>query len=206
MPRLLYFADPMCSWCYGFGPALARIHEQHPKLPVVLVMGGLRAYNAALMDQAQKDLIRGHWEHVREASGQPFDFAFFAREGFVYDTEPACRAVVTARELEVQDTLGYFHALQNAFYAEGRDITQSDVLLDVAQSRGIERAAFATAFESDALRERTREDFLLTLRSGVEGFPTLALEKDDGAWLVTGGYLPEEEVVRRVTVLLTQSA
>jgi putative protein-disulfide isomerase len=23
--HLLYFADPLCSWCYGFGPELAKL-------------------------------------------------------------------------------------------------------------------------------------------------------------------------------------
>ena len=24
-PHLIYFADPMCSWCYGFGPELRKL-------------------------------------------------------------------------------------------------------------------------------------------------------------------------------------
>jgi len=36
-------------------------------------------------------------ERVRDASGQPFDFDFFARERFVYDTEAAARAAVVMR-------------------------------------------------------------------------------------------------------------
>ena len=46
-----------------------------------------------------KDYIREAWTRVGAATGQPFDFSFLDREGFVYDTEPACRAVVTARRL-----------------------------------------------------------------------------------------------------------
>ena len=23
-PHLIYFSDPMCSWCYGFGPELEK--------------------------------------------------------------------------------------------------------------------------------------------------------------------------------------
>ena len=96
--HFVYFADPMCSWCYGFSPVITTLAERFSgRLPVRLVMGGLRAGNTRPMRPQDKDYIRGAWTRVGEASGQPFDFAFFEREGFIYDTEPACRAVVTMR-------------------------------------------------------------------------------------------------------------
>ena len=35
---LVYFADPMCSWCYGFGPELDEFLGERPGLRVDLVM------------------------------------------------------------------------------------------------------------------------------------------------------------------------
>ncbi|MDB5418474.1 MAG: dithiol-disulfide isomerase, partial [Phenylobacterium sp.] len=26
-PHLIYFADPMCSWCYGFSPVIEEIRK-----------------------------------------------------------------------------------------------------------------------------------------------------------------------------------
>ena len=43
--QLVYVADPLCSWCYGFGPELTRLLERIPQAKVDLVMGGLRPYN-----------------------------------------------------------------------------------------------------------------------------------------------------------------
>ena len=51
------------------------------------------------MRPQDKDYIRNAWTQVNGATGQPFDFAFLERDGFVYDTEPACRAVVTVRRM-----------------------------------------------------------------------------------------------------------
>ena len=75
MPRalhFLYFADPLCSWCYGFGPELSRFLERHPEARLDLVMGGLRAGNSEAMSPAFRDMLRKHWEHVGQASGLPF--------------------------------------------------------------------------------------------------------------------------------------
>ena len=99
--RLIYFADPMCSWCWGFSPTINRVVERYGSDMVIEpIMGGLRAGNTELLDAKGKEYIRGHWQHVHKASGQPFDFTFFDRDDFVYDTEPACRAVVTMRRLK----------------------------------------------------------------------------------------------------------
>ncbi|MFA5601454.1 MAG: DsbA family protein, partial [Phenylobacterium sp.] len=41
--HLIYFADPMCSWCYGFGPVMDQVAARYgERLPIQLVMGGLR--------------------------------------------------------------------------------------------------------------------------------------------------------------------
>ncbi|MEK9724235.1 MAG: hypothetical protein VW405_12255, partial [Rhodospirillaceae bacterium] len=111
-PRhLLYFADPMCSWCWGFSPSVDAIRtELSDSLPIRPVMGGLRPGNTEPMNEVAKLEVRRHWEHVLEASGQPFDFDFFDRDGFVYDTEPACRAVVTVRRLAAAKALDMLKA------------------------------------------------------------------------------------------------
>jgi len=42
-PHLIYFADPMCSWCYGFSPVIDDIRRAYGNaLPIRVVMGGLR--------------------------------------------------------------------------------------------------------------------------------------------------------------------
>ncbi|MEO8600474.1 MAG: DsbA family protein, partial [bacterium] len=144
MHHLIYIADPMCSWCYGFGPQLNALLDALPGAKLDIVTGGLRAYNTEVMDDAKKATILTHWKHVEQASGLPFSTVGIARPGFIYDTEPACRAVVTARilgdDLPSRSILDVFHAIQHAFYAEGRDVTSLQVLAEVGA------AALAAAF------------------------------------------------------------
>ena len=58
----------MCSWCYGFGPALTQFAANHADLPLSAVMGGLCAYNTQVASDQQKSDIRGHWRHVNRAA------------------------------------------------------------------------------------------------------------------------------------------
>ncbi|MEM1415577.1 MAG: DsbA family protein [Myxococcota bacterium] len=201
---LFYFADPMCSWCWGFTPSIERIQSSFSEdLPCVLVLGGLRPGEAMPLDESTKSDIATHWEHVAEASGQPFDHAFFEREGFVYDTEPACRAVVTARALgraDEDESVGFrmLSATHRAFYAENRDVTDPEVLADVAESIGLDRAAFLSTFLSTNAREATYRDFIQSRSFGVDAFPTIVAASGDSATRLAHGFAPWSEIETRV--------
>jgi putative protein-disulfide isomerase len=194
--KLIYVADPMCSWCYGFGrsvDALLADPGRAAPIELTLIMGGLRPYTTEALAPARADEIFGHWRHVHEASGQPFAQAphtALHEPGFVYDTEPACRAVVSVRGLWPQQTFSYFSAVQQAFYAEARNVTRSEVLADLAAGLGLPRTEFEQAFESQAMREATRQDFAQSQAWGIRGFPTTIALHDDELRLVASGYLP----------------
>jgi putative protein-disulfide isomerase len=196
---LIYFADPLCSWCYGFGPELARLLERHPDIRMDVVMGGLRPGNRDVMSPAFKDMLREHWQHVAEASGLPFSHAIFERSDFIYDTEPPCRAVVTARNLDPAKAYGYLRAVHSAFYRDGRDATRALVLADIAAESGYDRAEFLGNLESEEMREATRRDFAAAQSMGVAGFPTLAVGYGPQLYLVTSGYVTHAVLDSRLT-------
>lgn len=191
--HLVYFADPMCSWCYGFAPVIRAVADIFgDRLPVDLVMGGLRAGNTLPMRDKDKDYIRDAWTRVNEASGQPFDYAFLDRDGFVYDTEPACRAVVAVRALAPGKALHFKERVSTAFYAEGRDTTRQEVLADIAGEAGLDRSRFEAAFASPGIRDATDQDFTSARQLGIHGFPTLIAGNrlTNQYALVTNGYRP----------------
>jgi len=197
-PHLIYFADPMCSWCWGFAPVIAAAAE---RLPVRLVLGGLRPGTTTPMSAAARAEMPTHWEHVRAASGQPFDGeAFVQRDGFVYDTDPACRAVVAARRQNPDLALPYLHAAQSAFYAKGRDVTQADVLGDLAADLGLDLPRFRQDLDADDVKQETWGDYAVSQNAGVRGFPTLIVGRNaDGTYaVVTRGFQPAAGVLEGI--------
>ena len=208
---LVYVGDPMCSWCYGFGVPLQQLLEQLPGVPLAVVLGGLRAYNQEVMPDTLKNTLHHHWEEVTKRSGKPFGTGQFDREGYIYDTEPACRAVVTIRTHAAEHTLAMYHAIQHAFYALGCDITQTSVLADVWQEVSEElvdskatanvdfsRNEFMEAFESDTIKTQTRNDFAMVQQWGIRGFPALIAVVNGEAQLVANGYMEADEMLQRV--------
>lgn len=192
--RILYFADPMCSWCWGFSPVIAAIAGACAgRVPIRLCVGGLRPFTTEPMRERDRAFVRHHWETVAAETGQSFDFGFFAREAFVYDTEPACRAAVAVRSLAPEATLNHFAALQRAFYAENRDVTQTDVLADIA-SAFVARNDFAVVFAAEEVRAATLADFRLAKRLGIGGFPTVVVMEGTRAAVLTAGWQPFESL------------
>jgi putative protein-disulfide isomerase len=206
--NLIYVADPMCSWCYGFGRTISELLAEPGDLQplhLALVMGGLRPYTTELLKPERAQEIFSHWHHVAQASGLPFaasPHTALDEPGFIYDTEPASRAAITVRTLWPQHTWRYFKAVQTAFYAEGRNVTQAAVLADVAESVGLPRADFAKTFASTALREATAKDFAQSQAWGITGFPAVIAQKGDDLHLVCRGYAPVETLRARIAALM----
>ncbi|MGP0174676.1 DsbA family protein [Pseudomonas sp. NCHU5208] len=191
--RLLYVMDPMCSWCWGFAPVLKALAEQAAAqdVPLHLIAGGLRRDQVAV-DAAARVRYLGYWQAVNASTGQLFDFERGLPEGLVYDTEPACRALVTARNLDAGSAWPLAERIQRAFYTEGADVTQASVLVQLAEQAGIPRIEFAEAFDSQAMHEATAADFTWVQDLGIAGFPTLLAEQNGQLALLTNGYQPLE--------------
>jgi putative protein-disulfide isomerase len=194
-PILWYLADPMCSWCWGFSPTMETLRSEfHDRMKIALVLGGLRPGETTPMTAAARDDILHHWHAVHERTGQPFRFEGALPDGFVYDTEPASRAVITVGGLDPTRVFDMFKAIQSAFYAHGRDVTQPDVLAELAAGLGVDASTFRQAFNSDVARSRTQAHFKQARQAGISGFPSIIVQQDDTLHPISNGCLPLETV------------
>ena len=193
--HLMYFADPMCSWCWGFAPAIDQILEEFAGvLPLRTVMGGLRPGHEQPMNDNDKRQKQGNWEQVHAASGQPFNFDFFDRDGFIDNTEPACRAVVAARRMKPENAIRMMRSIQWAFHTQNCDVTQVEELCRLAADTGFDVDEFRSNFDDIDTMDETRNDFWLAQNSGVGSFPTLVAFVGRRAQAVTIGYRPWQEI------------
>lgn len=189
--HLLFFADPMCSWCWGFAPQFDKVHAAiKGRAQLHVIMGGLRPGTEKAWDREMRDYIRHHWQDVEAKTGQPFDYARFKNDNFIYDTEPGCRAVASARMLDPDTASGMLEALHRGFYAEGLDVTDANVLADIAAAQGLDRARFLALFSSAEARAEVTFDFNRTRAFGVTGFPAIVCADDGQYAFLTLGYRP----------------
>lgn len=203
---LLYVANPMCSWCWGFAPVLRGIRDAYGGRVTITVGLGALGDPGRPMRERDKAFVREHWCHVQALTGQPFDLGFFEREGFTYDTGPACRAVAAVRAGAPERALDYLHRLHEAFYARGRDIRDVDVLAEEAEAlAGLERRAFLDALASPGLATAVREEWAQTAALGVTGYPTLlGMLPGRRPAVLSLGYRPLEAVTAELDLFLEE--
>ncbi|MDH3246439.1 MAG: DsbA family protein [Saprospiraceae bacterium] len=202
--QLVYFVDPLCSWCYGFGPELTKVVAALPDAELQLVMGGLRPEGTEVIAD-MKDFLKEHWDHVQQRSGQPFSYKILEDPDFVYNTEPPCRAVVVVRHMDRKKEFDFLKALQMAFYYGNRPVTQLGELLSVVQAHDLNQDTFTSLFESDEFRSKTLQDFQYSAQLGVRGFPTLLLKVEDRLETLCIGFQESEKILRRLENLLTEA-
>lgn len=200
---LLYVADPMCSWCWGFAPVVDAIVEHvGDSVPLNILVGGLAPDTQDVMGETTKATIREHWDHVSEATGQPFDYAFLDRVDFVYNTEPACRAVVAARRLQPRQNVAFLRHLHAAFYGDNQDITAATTLTQLGADFGFDGQEFARTLNAEDVAEATRRDFALARELGVSGFPSLLGHADGRLRVLTSGYQPWRRLMHNIDAWL----
>lgn len=195
---LIYVGDPMCSWCWGFAPEIEALAEEWP---TEVVVGGLRPGPMAQpLASGMAESLSHHWVQIAERTGQPFDLSFLERDdGWVYDTEPAAIAVTLMRAMNEGRTLDYFTDVQMAFYGQGRDVTDFEVLTELTIGYEVDHEDFASALRSDDAKKRAWDDFSRARNWGISGFPTLVGELADGRLaLLARGWAPAGTIRERI--------
>jgi len=195
--ELLYIADPMCSWCWGFAPVIEKI-DQSFDIPVRVVVGGLRPGDRAEPLDRVRAMLEHHWAQVAAASGQPFDLKGLDRTDWMYDTMVPDTAVVTMRSTAPDETLRFLATVQRAFYADAIDVTDPDVYKDLVAGFPVDRDAFVTAVRSPEMHEVAEKDFREAQWIGVTGFPSLLLRDGAKAVPIALGYAPFDQVADRI--------
>jgi putative protein-disulfide isomerase len=204
---LWYFADPMCSWCWGFAPVIGAIKEAYAdQIRVALLLGGLRPGTTEPITAALREEILHHWHEVHRRTGQPFTLEGAMPAGFVYDTEPPSRAVVAIAEINPEETFPYFKSVQAAFYAHCQDVTQPQILATLAEAHHVTAPQFLERFHSSDVKAKTRMHFEQTQQAGVRGFPTVLLQDASGFTILTRGYRAFEELRPEIEAWLARPA
>lgn len=196
-----YVGDPMCSWCWGVASAIKALEAwcQAHGFRFVVTAGGLRAGGGDEWNSAFRRFLRDEWKHIHNVTGQPFSYALLERDAFDYDTEPACRAVVSASLIRPEAKLTFFHATQSKFYTESGDPKEVDFYQSVCEKTAIPFTDFKTVFESERAALETTAEFTRARQLGVSAFPSFLVEKSGVIRNVACGYINEHDIIERVS-------
>ena len=207
MVKLDILSDPICPWCYIGKTYLDRALERHPEHPFEIEWhpfqlnpdmprdgmdrrtyleskfggkeGAVRAYAPVL-------------EHAEKA-GLKIDFEAMQRTP---NTLNAHRLIHWAG-LEARQTL-VVSALFKAYFTEGRDIGNSEVLADIADGAGLDAAVISRLLASDADEQLIRDRDGHSRKMGINSVPTFIVAQQHA---VPGAQSTElwERVIAEIT-------
>ncbi len=92
----------------------------------------------------------------------------------------------------------FAHAVFRAYFADGRDISRQDVVVELAAGAGADAAAAAAALDDEAVKQRLKDACAAALDAGVFGSPYVVVDGEPfwgvdrleqiERWLAEGGF------------------
>lgn len=205
--KLVYAFDAYCGWSYGFAPTLAEVVRRHPDLDVDVVSGGLFT-GSRRVPVREFGYVQGANAKITELTGVPFgaDYAQLIADGsFVMDSEAAARGVVALRRVAPDRVVELAAAVQQAFYVDGRSLSEPATYRMVAEAAGLDPDAVVDAFAAPESVAAAEADFARSSGLGVNSFPTLLAVEGDRAMRLAVGHAGADEIDRRLEALTTAS-
>ncbi len=124
--------------------------------------------------------MRARLEQLAAAAGLPLQWG-----EAVANTQHALEAAEWARDQGPDTFDRLHHALFQAYFAQGRNISSRAAVVEVAAAAGLDGAAVRTALETHAYADRVREMGEAARQSGIHSIPTFIL---DGRYLIAGAH------------------
>ena len=133
-----------------------------------------------------------------ERSARRLDVPFAFPEPFPIATIAACRAVYWMEGVDVGATKSLARALYRAYFVDGRNISEPDVVADVAAESGADRDALVAGIQEPAVKDRLKEVTNNAVERGIFGSPFFIVDGEPfwghdrmdevDRWLETGGW------------------
>ncbi|WNS40754.1 DsbA family protein [Paenibacillus sp. MMS20-IR301] len=205
---LYYATDPICSHCWALEPVLNRlIREYGQYFEVKVLMGGLLAGWQGFSDggngiQKPAD-VAGHWREVGEHSRMPID-------GSLWHTHPIQSSYPPSRVYKVIQSrhkgreAEFLRRAREAVFAFNQNIAEEEVLVKLVDSIGLYGRQIVEEAGSEAAQELLEQDFAMTARLGVRGFPTIIMVNEENKGVKLTGARSLEEYKQGLQQIVAQ--
>lgn len=201
MTTIDIISDFVCPWCYIGKRNLDALRAEaaietrwhpyllHPDMPP----GGLDRAELIRSKFGSEERAKALGASVEAAAREAGLFITLGKQARIPDTRDAHRLMRWATGQGVADALA--EALFAAYFADGRDIGDVEVLADLATSVGLDRAVVVELLAGDADREAVQALADHARAIGVTGVPTMVIDSK----LAVVGAQPVEALREAVT-------
>lgn len=194
-----FYTDFSSPYGYFASTGIDALAERHGRVcrwhPMLLSPAFQASGNVRLIDQPMKGAYSRHdWDRVARLHGIPYRFP----EPFPVGTVAAARVFWWLDAHQPDQAKRFGHAIFAAYFAEGRNISDRTVVLEVAAALGLDVAAVTAGIESPAIKDKLRAETEGAIAQGVFGAPFIVVDGEQfwgfdrlpmvEEWLRRGGW------------------
>ena len=145
-----------------------------------------------------RPMLGAYSKRDMERSARRLEVPFKFPEPFPIPTVAACRAVYWMEQADESAARPLAQALYRTYFVDGRNISEPDVVADVAADSGTGRDALLAGIQEPAIKERLKEVTNDAVERGIFGSPFFMVDGEPfwghdrmdevDRWLETGGW------------------
>lgn len=191
-PQLVYAFDPLCGWCYGFGPAFRAVRAALPDLAIELRFGGLVTGGRIGPYADKRAYIEAAQVRLRAvtglAPGPEFHTRILQDPSVIASSIPPCDVLLQLRRVVSGAVPDFAEAIQTAHFRDGANFNEPGLYARIAGEMGLD--FHPDVPRPDELRPELATEFAVTQDIGVSSYPNLFLRSDAGLQPIRLDYAP----------------
>ncbi|WP_301170867.1 DsbA family oxidoreductase [Brevibacillus nitrificans] len=190
------FQDTICPWCRIGKKHLFEAIRQWQGEPIEIryrayqldphtPKNGLPFWETMAANKGGRAAVEQMVQHAAragEAAGLPFDFQKVTQWPNTIASHTLIKLASEDKQTEAVD------AVYKAYFEEGKDIGDIDVLLAIAKELGLDQAQVRRAIETDAKQDQIEEDIAYARELQITGVPFFVI---DNKLALSGAHPPE---------------
>ena len=190
----------MCSWCWAFKPIWDSVKEALlGKVEVDYLLGGLAPDSNQPMPIETREYVKGNWKRIQEMIPDTrFNYDFWTSCEPKRSTYPACRAVICAKQQHPDFENLMIYGIQKSYYLEAQNPSNDDVLINIAESLGLDTDKFRIDLKSSQINEILLDEIKLTRSMDINSMPSLALQINGSLKGIDIDYLDANYIIKQI--------
>jgi putative protein-disulfide isomerase len=206
-PRLTYYFDPLCGWCYGFSSVMKAFEEKYgAECDIEIVPGGMLAGERAVPMKELSDFLTQAYPSVEQLAGvkfgKPFTEGTLKDSTVLFTSDPASLAIAAFTDFVPGARLQYASLIHKAIYERGVHPTDTGAFASLVEIFAVDSAVFRAKMREPHVKERMQLAYRNALNAGLNGFPTVVLEHKGRRQFIAEGYTPFSTLEQRYRILL----
>lgn len=202
-PRIIYIQDAMCGWCYAFGRVMDEMQLKHSDFfDFIAASGGMVLGDNIVPIGKIKNFLMDAMPKVEEYTGVKFGQKYLEliEEGtYLTNSIKPAIALSAFKSILPFRSIEFAHDIQYEHFYNGKNLNERDAYIELADNYGIDSNELLGRMNSEQFQKLTIDEFEHIKKMDITSYPCVLGETEKGIYLLTKGYIHEEEMDKILT-------